>query len=223
MDLENYISKIIQNPRFLRLKNIVENGPYHDHEDVFSHSVKAKDTALKAINADFITNTEAKKKFIEFVNDDYHGYKRGDIMVLTVLLHDIGKMLNIKENGSLRPLFSVDSEGKTSCPGHEYWGSTIVSQVTADLSLPPEVISLIASIIKLHDNFGADYFEGRKEWTMEKLLNDIKSRAEGFYKEALFNIYCDCSMAVPFQYSKEMIIKIFNEPALYERREYVLT
>lgn len=126
-------------------------------------------------------------------------------------------------NGSNpQPLFAVDSEGKTFCPGHEYWGSTVVGQITADLSLPNEVVNLIANIIKLHDNFGADYFEGRKDWTMERLLDDVKSRAEGLYKEALFNIYCDCFYAAPFQYSKEMIVKIFNKPELYERREYVI-
>lgn len=220
--IDTLIEQIIQNQFFLRLKNIVENGPYHDHEDVYSHSIKVKDTALKAITADFISNAEAKKRFLEFTEENFYGFKRGDIMILTALLHDVGKMLSIKEGDNIRPLFSTDSEGKTSCPGHEYWGSTIVGQVIKDLSLPEEVVSLISQVIKLHDNFGADYFGQRTDWTYEKLLNDIKSRAEGLYKEALFNIYCDCSTALPFQQSKEMIVRIFNEPKLYERREYVL-
>lgn len=222
MDLQSAILKTIQNPLYLRLKNVVENGPYHDHEDVFSHSVKAKDVALEAISADFILNPEAKKRFLEFTEEDINGIKRRDVMVLTALLHDVGKMLSINEGGNTRPLISTDSEGRTSCPGHEYWGSTIVGQIIRDLSFPEEVVGLISQIIKLHDNFGADYFGQRSDWTMEKLLNDVKSRAEGLYKEALFNIYCDCFSAAPFQQSKKIIIKIFNEPKLYERREYVL-
>lgn len=217
------IDKIIHNPLFLRLKNVVENGPYHDHEDVYSHSLKVKDSALMMINADFIKNPDAKKRFLDFVNEDFHGFKKGDIMILTALLHDIGKMLSIKEGNSIHPILSTDSSGKTSCLGHEYWGSTIVDQVTVDLSLQKEVVNLIANVIKLHDNFGADYFAEKRGWTMEFLLNNVKSRAEGLYKEAMFNQYCDCCTAQPFQEAKEMIIKIFNEPKLYERREYVIS
>ncbi|MBI2329933.1 hypothetical protein HYU94_00910, partial [Candidatus Daviesbacteria bacterium] len=87
------IDKIIQSHLFLRLKEVVENGPYHNHEDVYSHVLKVKNAALKEIRADFITNQDAKDRFQKFVNEDLHGFKRADIMILIALLHDIGKIL----------------------------------------------------------------------------------------------------------------------------------
>lgn len=220
--MEKLIDKIIQNPLFLQLKDVVENNIYHNHEDVYSHSLKVKNTAQREIKADFITNPDAKKRFLEFVEEDFYGYKRADIMILVALLHDIGKILQVKEGGTIRSLLVTNEEGITSCPGHEYWGSTIVSEITKDLSLPRETVEYIANVIKLHDTFNAQYWLDRKDWTMDTLLNDVKSRAEGLYKEALFNIYCDCFTAAPFQSAKEVIVKIFNEPKLYERREYVI-
>ncbi len=220
--MEDLIGKIIQNPLFLKLKDVVENGLYHNHEDVYSHVLKVKDRALQAINADFITNPEAKEKFNTFINEGFYGFKRGDLMILTALIHDIGKILYVKEGGQTRPILVTNEAGQTFCPGHEYWGSTIVGEVVQDLSLPKEVIDYLAAVIVNHDTFSPLYFDSKANLNFDLLINDVKSRAEGFYIEALFNIYCDCYNAAPFQKAQSMIVKIFNEPKLYRKREYVL-
>lgn len=217
------ITKIIQNPLFLRLKNIVENNDWHDHEDMYSHSVKTKDIAQREISGDFITNPEAKKLFQQFVNEDCHGIRRRELMLLIALVHDIGKILSIKEGNKIRPLEVTNSEGITSPPGHEYWGSTIVNKVLEELPLNNEVISYISRGVKVHDAFQGDYLPSRKQWPLDTLINDVKSRAEGLYIESMFNNFCDVFTAPPFQQYKELVIKIFDEPALYERREYVIT
>lgn len=220
--MEDLIEKIIQNPLFLKLKEVVENNGYHDNEPVYSHLIKTKDIALKEIKGNFITNIEAKKLFLEFVNEDSQGMKRADILILIALLHDIGKILAVKEGNNVSSIVVTNLSGITSIPGHEYWGSKIVGDVLQGLTLESEVVSYIANVVRLHDTFSEVYFNIRKDWPMETLLNDAKSRAEGLYKEALFNIYCDCFTAKPFEYGKEMIIKLFNEPALYIKRGYVI-
>lgn len=222
MDLHTLILKVISSPIFLKLKNVVENNGYHDHEPVYDHLIKTKNIALKEIKGDFITSPEAKKLFLEFVNEDFQGMKRTDIMILIALLHDIGKILYVKEDHHSRSIVVTDSSGITSIPGHEYWGSTIVAEMLQGLTLNPEVITYIANIVGLHDTFGEVYFNIRKDWPIETLLNDVKSRAEGLYKEAMFNQYCDCFTAQPFEYGKEMLIKLFNELSLYINREYVI-
>lgn len=217
------IEKIIQNPLFLRLKDVVENNSYHDHEDVYSHSIKTKDWAIKEITGDFITNTQAKQSFLQFVNEEIDGMKRVDIMVLIALLHDIGKILSVRDEDKTHSLLVTNVFGMTVCPGHEYWGSTIVDQLLQNLDLSEKITHYIATVIKLHDTFNADYFEDRATWPADFLINDVKSRAEGLYKEALFNIYCDCFTVDPFQAAKKMVIKIFNDPKLYGKREYTIT
>lgn len=225
--IDQLVEKIIQSPLFLRLKAIIENNSYHDHEPVYSHLTKTKDTAIKEIKGEFITNSKAKEKFKQFVSEDFHGMKRSDIMILIALLHDIGKMLSVKDGDQLHPILDTNSSGITACPGHEYWGSTIVGEVLKDFSLNPEVIKYISNVVRLHDTFSEKYFTGKDGWSIEELVNDAKSRAEGLYKEAMFNQYCDCFTATPFQFGKDMIIKIFNEPSLYiiqnTKRQYVIS
>ena len=223
MDLEKAIQTIIQNTLFLGLKDVVENNAYHDHEPVYSHLIKTKDIALNEIKGDFITSLEAKKHFLKFVNENFQGMKRADIMILIALLHDIGKILSVKEDDNVRPIAVTDSSGTTSIPGHEYWGSTIIGTILQDFTLKFEIITYIVNVVRLHDTFGGVFFDTRKDLSTETLLNDVKSRAEGLYKEAMFNQYCDCFSAKPFEYGKEMLIKLFNEPDLYKKREYVIT
>lgn len=211
--IDQLIDKIIQNPLFLKLKDVVENNAYHTHEDVYSHLIKTKDIAQREIKGDFITNPEAKKLFLEFVNEDFHGMKRQDLIVIIALLHDIGKIL---------PILVTNSEGKTFCPGHEYQGSKIVGKLLKDLPLSEEIIPYISNVIRLHDTFGEGYMAAKKGWPFDALMADIQSRAEGLHKEAMFNVYCDCFTAEPFQYAKAMIVKLFNHPKLYEKREYTI-
>ncbi|GEM_PF-4597432 len=220
--MDTLIEKIIQNPLFLRLKSVVENNAWHDHEDVYTHSVKTKNTAQERITGDFITNPEAKKLFQQFTNEDFHGMKRADLMILIALTHDIGKILSVKEENEIKPLEVTDTEGLTYPPGHEYWGSTVVNKILEELSLSDEIISYITKGVRVHDSFQGDYLPSRKDWPMEKLINDVKSRAEGLFIESMFNNFCDVFTAVPFQPYKELVIKIFNDPALYIKREYVI-
>lgn len=220
--MNELIDKIVQNPLFLQLKNTIENNTYHNQEDAHSHSIKTKNIALGAIKGDFIKNPDAKQKFLEFVNGDFNGMKRSEIMVFVALLHDIGKILNTKNDNKTHSILVTDPRGNTACPGHEYWGSTIINEVLKGLSLNKKIVEYIANIVKLHDTFNESYFASKENWPFDLLMNDVKSRAESLYKEVLFNVYCDCYSATPYQNAKEMIIKIFNDPSLYEERQYII-
>ncbi len=124
--MNNLIEKIILDPLFLKLKDVIENNPSHNHERVCDHLIKTRDIAQREISGEFIISPEAKKLFLEFVNEDLYGMKRADIMILIALLHDVGKILSVKEGDNLHPILVTNSSGITFLPGHEYWGSTIV-------------------------------------------------------------------------------------------------
>lgn len=219
--INQQIQKITRSLLFSNLKKVLENNSYHNNEDAYSHSIKTKDHAVETIKAEFITDQNAKDRFLKFINEDFGQMKRADILILAALLHDIGKILWVKEKNQTHPLV-VNHNDITICPGHEFWGSTIVKNILKDLSLSAEIITYIANIIKVHDTFNPEYFMQRAHFSWDLLINDVKSKAEGLYIEALFNIYCDCFDAAPFEETKIIITKIFNEPRIYEKREYLI-
>ncbi|HYM65569.1 MAG TPA: HD domain-containing protein [Candidatus Sulfotelmatobacter sp.] len=218
----DYFEKISTNPLFLKLKEIEENNEYHDHEKTYDHLIKTFEIAKKQITADFIKNETAKKLFLEFVNTPFENLNNGEIMLLTALLHDIGKILYYKDGENEFTLRHKNSDGIVSNPGHEYWGSKFVKEFVKDTELSEKVIEKISKIIRLHDTFGAHYFEPKLNLSIEEIMDDVKARAEGLYIEELFNVYCDCFTAKPFEKSKNKVIEIFNQPSLYVKREYFI-
>ena len=221
LNLEEIIEKIKQTPDFLKLKDVVENNAYHDRQKTFDHLVLTCNKAKEIVKGEFIADLDTRKKFLEFMNKDVFGMKRGDVLVIAALLHDIGKILWFKEGETDKPLELVE-DGITSYPNHEYWGSTIVSDVLADLDFPEELIKYISDCVRMHATFTDSYLMPRIDFPFDKLINDVKSCSEGLYIETLFNQYCDGFYAEPFQYAIELITKIFNFKDLYTPRNYYI-
>lgn len=221
-NLDTIVEKIINSPLFLKLKGVVENSPWHDNESVYDHLLKTYEIAKREINGEFITNLEAKKLFLEFVNAPFGNLKTGDVMLIIALVHDIGKILYYKDENQEKPLRQENQNGTTRMPGHEYWGSTIIDKILKGVGLDNNIVEKIAKVVKLHDTFNEGYFGGVADWPIDVVVDDVKARAEGLYKETLFNIYCDVFTAKPSQNSITKIIEIFNQPSLYSPREYFI-
>jgi len=224
-DLDQFIDKITTTSLFLKLKDIVENvHGWHDQESVFDHSLKTANIAKKEREGLFITNDQAKKAFLAWMGNDVYSMKRKDAAVFIALLHDCGKLLQYKEASETKQLIITCPQtlDQTLCPGHEYWGGALmVNELLKNIKINNNLKNYIAKIVKLHDVFN-NYFPGKKSWNTSELIQDIKSRAEGYYKEAMFNSYCDCYTASGFSYSKRKIEEIFNEPSFYIERTYFI-
>lgn len=221
MTFEEVKAEIIAHPHFQKLKTVTENNPWHHHESVYDHSLKTFTAASQSINGPFLTNAEAKTKFEEFMNSPMGDFKRKDILEFIALLHDIGKALSFNDNGEVFPILIKKPDGNTQCPGHDYWGSTLLPDIL-DGILPDETIAYMANIIKIHDTFPDSYFAEKKDWPIEMVVSHVKSQGQSMYKECLFNIYCDNFNADVSTEARKKIEEIFNHPALYTDRIYTV-
>lgn len=222
VNLDSLATQITAHTLFQRSKDVIENiNGSHDHESVYDHLLKTALIARKEREGNFITNAKAKQRFITYMNQEISGVQKKDIAVLTALLHDSGKILSYTENDEAYPMNISRANGQTACPGHEYWGAEIVvPEILADINLPERVKEYIKHIIKMHDTFMHGYFKPRETWTLEDTIQDLKSKAEGEYKEVLFNIYCDLYTAPSFSFVKPIIENIFSSEMLYIPRQY---
>ncbi len=225
IDLDQIIEQIISTRLFLRLKDINENNEgWHDNESTFDHLVKTSKIARDEREGEFIQNRDAKKCFQEWMEEDISGVQRKDIVVISALVHDCGKLLSFKEANDIKPIMLKRSTtpDQTMFPSHEYWGGKlVVKEILKDISLPEEVKKYIAESVKQHGVF-PEYFNDKDSWSTDEIITDIKSQAEGLYKESLFNMYCDGYTASAFLKGKEMVEKAFSESSLYNRRTYFI-
>lgn len=225
--LDQLTSHIIIHPLFLRLKSVIENSEgWHEQEDTYAHSLKTASIARRERDGGFVPNPEAKKRFVQWMTEDVFGMQQRDILVIVALLHDCGKILHYKENGAIKPLVAKvpNADNQTFCPGHEYWGGEIATtEILKEIDLSSELKTHIAQLIKLHGTFQRAYFSDKKTWSLPDIIDDIKARAESYYKESLFNAYCDGYTARAFQEDKRRIEQLFNEPSFYSSRMYFIT
>ena len=223
MNLDTSIQKIISHDLFIGLKGVIENiDGWHDHEDVYSHSLATMERAKKYSTGDFITNPQAKEKFLLWTHTDVEGIKISDVLILTALVHDTGKILSFTEGEKKHVINIIKENGQTSCPGHEYWGATrVVPHILENSDIPQKVQEHISTLVRLHGVFNAFFF-GKDQWSVSEFTFYAKAQAEGYYKETMFNSYCDCFTSPAFRMPKEKIEELFNDPNLYTPREYVI-
>lgn len=216
---------IVSHKLFQRTKDVVENiKGTHDHESVHDHLIKTANIARLRVTGDFISSPEAKKLFTVFMDEKISGVAKRDISIITALLHDSGKILSFKEGGKQYEMNTHFPDGQTSCPGHEFLGATlVVPEILRVIPLPKEAKQVIQAVIRQHDTFMYPYFMPRKDWTVKAIIADMKAKAEGYYKEVLFNIYADLYTAELFAFAKPIVEAIFNEPYFYEERVYFLS
>src|SRR5260221_543867 len=178
-DVDAISKQITAHELFQKQKNIVENlNGWHDHECTFDHSIKTADRAKQEINGKFITNKKARELFLLWMDEDFSGMKRHDILILTALLHDCGKILFYKEDKKTKPLQIKfpNTDDQTSFPGHEYWGGEIVvPEILKEIEINSTIKEHIATLVKLHDTFNG-FFQSKQNWSLEELITDAKSR-----------------------------------------------
>src|SRR5579872_5907728 len=133
MGLEYIIANLIKEKSFQKLKKIIENNAWHDNESAYKHSIRTTKIAKREVKGKFIKNTKARELYFHFINSPIEGMKRSDILILTVLLHDIGKSLSYKEGGQTKSILITLPDGTTVCPGHQYYGSKLAEKLLSSL------------------------------------------------------------------------------------------
>lgn len=212
-DLDETVEKIKKNENFLKLKKVIENNVGHDHEPVYDHCIKTFELAKKNIDGHLITNEAAKKEFEKYINAEVGGIKKRDLMLLTALIHDYGKLAVFDDGGKKININVKFPDGHTMAQGHDYWGSVMIRDFLSEFDLPSESTDYISRIINLH-LAGWSYWEDHALSVKERLWK-FKLRLQNVHIEVFFNIYCDAFYGNNFKKSLNYPIELLNMPEAY--------
>lgn len=117
---------------FYELKNLVEHNRNHNHDIVFEHSLNTARAMRKQI-------ATAPKTVQSLLNQPVETHTRKELLELTALLHDIGKLTTKKQEGE-----------KISFPGHEVTGAKIILDILERTDLPKAEQQWVARLIRHH-------------------------------------------------------------------------
>src|SRR3989338_8341650 len=98
-------------PEFYQLKDLVENNRNHNHDVVFEHSLNTAESMREQI----ASSPELIQRLLE---NKVGEHTRKELLMLTTLLHDIGKLTTKKQEGE-----------KVWFPGHDESGARIAGEM----------------------------------------------------------------------------------------------
>jgi len=217
-DLDKAVEQIKNNKDFLKLKKVIENNINHDNETTYDHCIKTYEVAQKSINGNFITNKFAKRKFDDYLSEKICGIEKRNLMQITALIHDIGKLIIFVDNSKKRSLHITYPDGTTLAPEHGFWGSIIVKDVVKDVGFSQDIIDYLAKCVKLHV-VGFDHWLDKKLRT-DELLWELKLRSENIHVEVIFNVYCDLYHGAGFKDSIHLPVELLNKIETYKPVKY---
>ncbi len=215
-DLEEIVRKIKSHRYFELSRNVIENNENHNNDPVNEHLERTYEKAKEFSDGDFITNSKAKIGLEEILKSEIAGIKKADLLKITTLLHDIGKIIIFIKDGKEIPLLRSAGGTNNSFPAHEYWGSLYAREILIELDFPPEAIDFICKCIRLHNSGFNVWFE---DLSSEERLWEIKLRSENLHAELLFSTYCDLFYGKAFQDKLNFVLEVLNLEDTYKSVE----
>lgn len=200
-------------PEIEQLSNLIENNPYHPHENVLDHVQTVFANCQELLKFDFIKSDELRKKYLSYfqqVSDKTGKYKRNDLLLLAIAVHDVGKGTK-KENGN--SCFEIiDEQGTTKAAGHEHVSAMIVPQLFKNSDLTIFEISIVKTLVDCHDDFSETFCRTNLIKDVKKDIVTLQQRQPLFYAELLVHILSDNAGAEIYkQWSDYFINEILQE------------
>lgn len=215
-DLEETIQKLINHPYFQKSKTVLENNENHIDDPVFDHQMRTYEKAKEVVKGDLITNPEAKIEFEKLMDTKIDGIRKNDLLQITALLHDIGKVIKFDENHEEKLILRKLSNGKTNGAGHEYWGAVLAKQMLKEMDFPNDASDHIYDLIRLH-NTGFNFWY--EEISNHERLYEIKLKSENLHTELIIGTYCDLFYGNGFKAQLHLPIEVLNMPQAYRDLE----
>ena len=158
-------------------------------------------------------------KFEKFLNQEVGAVKNRDLLQITALVHDCGKITVFENLGPIHSSIPNGPDGSKEAPGHAYWGSIVVRDILKRSGLSDEVIEFIANCVRLH-------LAGWQCWSVkiskQDLLRQLKLWSENYHAEMIFNVYCDLFYNTGFKDRIHLPLELLNMPETYEPLKYAV-
>ncbi|MEI7792178.1 MAG: NUDIX domain-containing protein [Candidatus Berkelbacteria bacterium] len=132
-------------PEFVKNIPIIENSTWHDKESVFEHTLNV----IEALN---MLKDSIKASAKTVLSTKIDKYSRGELLMLSALLHDVAKKDTITPDGE-----------DTLCTNHEEKGAIAAQAILARLDLSEDEKNIVTETIANHNEIhlltGGDFVD----------------------------------------------------------------
>lgn len=131
-------------PEVYELKKITENNSWHKSQNLFDHTIETVTILSNIISLKMFSN----KKFLKnvkykFEKRIFENYKRKDLIMISAILHDIGKPITL----------IINNDETTACPLHEIVGSSLIDLFSKRFLFSKKEELYVKKIVEYHTLF----------------------------------------------------------------------
>ncbi len=144
-------------PEIYRLKDDIENNPWHKNQDTFSHTMLVLQELKK--------NIKKYKNLQKYLHQKIDRSTRRNILFLAALFHDIAKP----------EMKIITKEGWTMFPKHEEKSAKKAAKLLLRINLTRQEIDRVCLIIKHHDRLHLFLNQDSTDIGLEKLQRKFKN------------------------------------------------
>ena len=183
-------------PEYYALRTVTENGPWHDHQNVFDHVVAVFTELEKVLSLDFLTQ-EQKAKITQYLQERIDTHTKQELLMVATLLHDIAK----------KDTLVMDKNGGSRCPGHELLGAGQVKKFSERFGLSAAEEKRVERIVRWHGFISDVLTLILSNGQMEKYVDLFRETVGDVEIELLLLMYadlhgCDLQKSAPEQFEK---------------------
>jgi len=185
-------------PELYAQKNVIAINPWHDHQSIFSHTVKVLSSAEHIMTFPFIEE-KLKGKLITYLAEKIDGVPRQTIVLTVNLLHDVGCASTLV----------IDAKtGQNSCPGHEAAGRDISIGICQRWGISDILIDRISTLIFRHLDIHKAMNKSLAGGNSEIVLNELQKSIGDTYLELLIQGYADVAGSdLPILEPKQFLLR----------------
>ncbi len=189
LDIQNLLAGKYKSgmPEFYELIRVNQKNQWHN-ETVYDHTVMAYFEAFKILMG---SNQTIREYFDQTLDD----YSFRDILLLTIILHDIGK----KETQIKNP------DDTYSFPNHCQKGSILASKILKRFNVPKSIINRITKLIKYHHILhNIDY--KNKDFDIE--ISKVKTDYADIYLDLLVLTKADVQSCMLYKQDSDLFVSL---------------
>lgn len=217
IDFENTISLLFLQKNVQDLKGLRENNPVHKNEDVFIHTKIVTLRLNNLLSFSFIKSSDTKNAAIKHFKRAIERFSKAELLVLSGVLHDIGKAKFIKIDNKQVRVLKEKCDGTTEAIGHETMSAKYSEKILKSLGFLKKERDYMTELIKVHNGFFMSDFATWYKLPSKKVIAEQKRKCPNILVEVLFFMLTDNKDAPSFLKAQSYILnKILQQAEVYD-------
>lgn len=217
IDFENTVSLLFSQKDVQDLKGLKENNPVHKNEDVFIHTKIVTLRLDDLLSLSFIKSSDTKNAAIKHLKRVIGRFSKAELLVLSSVLHDIGKAKFIKIGNKQTRVLKEKGDGTTEAIGHEAVSAKHSKEILKSLGFAEEELDFMTRLINVHNGFFMSDFARWYKLPLKKVIAEQKLKCPDILPEVLFFMLADNKNAESFLTVQDYILnKLLQHKKIYE-------